>query len=92
MKVIVFLLATLVALFFAFLILVDSVHAQDGTLAIPSQAPTFGISWLTLAMINAGLAQGKNRSGLFWGLLSLLLGPLATFILVVFVKKGPYRP
>ena len=31
--------------------------------------------WGTLALINAGLAQGKNRSGMNWFLLSLLLGP-----------------
>ena len=35
-----------------------------------------------MALINAGLAQGKRRSGLNWFLLSLLLGPIATFILV----------
>ncbi|MEK3671146.1 hypothetical protein [Paenibacillus sp. FSL R10-2771] len=39
--------------------------------------------WGTLALINAGIAQGKNRSGLNWFLLSLLLGPLTTFILVI---------
>ena len=43
--------------------------------------------WGTLALLNAGLAQGKNRSGLGWFLLSLLLGPIATFILVVFCPK-----
>jgi len=32
--------------------------------------------WGTLTLINAGLAQGKNRSGLNWFLLSLLLGPI----------------
>ncbi|MEK3793326.1 hypothetical protein MKX42_16465 [Paenibacillus sp. FSL R7-0204] len=42
--------------------------------------------WGTLALINAGLAQGKNRSGMNWFLLSLLLGPLATLILVISVK------
>ena len=36
-----------------------------------------------LALINAGLAQGKGRSGLIWCLLSLLLGPIATFLIVV---------
>ncbi|GAK38331.1 hypothetical protein PUW24_18260 [Paenibacillus urinalis] len=45
------------------------------------------IGWGTLALINAGLAQGKNRSGLNWFLLSLLLGPLATLIIVVWSKK-----
>ena len=41
------------------------------------------VGWGTLALINAGIAQGKNRSGLNWFLISLLLGPLATLILVV---------
>ena len=41
----------------------------------------------TLALINAGLAQGKNRSGLTWFLLSLLLGPIATLVLVIADKK-----
>jgi hypothetical protein len=50
----------------------------------------YTVGWITLAMINAGIAQGKNRSGLNWFLLSLLLGPIATFILVVFYDKlGP---
>jgi hypothetical protein len=42
------------------------------------------VGWGTLALLNAGIAQGKNRSGLAWFLLSLLLGPVATFILVAF--------
>lgn len=43
----------------------------------------FFVSRATLALINAGLAQGKGRSGLVWCLLSLLLGPIATFLIVV---------
>ena len=39
--------------------------------------------WGTLTLINAGLAQAKGRSGLAWFLLSLLLGPIATFLIVV---------
>jgi hypothetical protein len=39
--------------------------------------------WGTLALINAGLAQGKNKSGLFWFLISIFLGPLATLVLVL---------
>ena len=35
-----------------------------------------------MALINAGLAQSKHRSGLIWFLLSLLLGPIATLILL----------
>jgi hypothetical protein len=33
------------------------------------------VGWGTLALLNAGLAQAKNRSGLIWFLLSLLFGP-----------------
>lgn len=44
---------------------------------------TYVAGWGTLSLINAGLAQGKGRSGLAWFLVSLLLGPLATLILVV---------
>lgn len=47
----------------------------------------FYVGWGTLTLINAGLAQGKNRSGLNWFLLSLILGPVATFLLVVMDKK-----
>jgi hypothetical protein len=43
--------------------------------------------WGTLALINAGLAQGKNRSGLNWFLISLLLGPIATLVLVLVDRK-----
>ena len=49
----------------------------------------YGIGWGTLALINAGLAQGKNRSGLNWFMLSLLLGPIATLILVYCEKRNP---
>ncbi len=48
--------------------------------------PSYAVGWFTLALINAGVAQGKNRSGLAWFFLSVLLGPLATFILVVLPK------
>jgi hypothetical protein len=43
----------------------------------------YAVGWLTLGLINAGLAQGKGRSGLAWFLVSLLLGPLATLLVVV---------
>lgn len=45
------------------------------------------VGWGTLALINAGLAQGKNRGGLNWFLLSLLFGPIATFFLVISEKR-----
>jgi len=46
--------------------------------------------WGTLALVNAGLAQAKGRSGLFWFLASLLVGPLATLLLVT-VYAGEKR-
>lgn len=49
----------------------------------------FYAGWGTLSLINAGLAQGKGRSGLNWFLLSLLLGPFATFALVAFCDRLP---
>lgn len=60
------------------------------------QAQHYGVGWGTLALINAGIAQGKNRSGLNWFLISLLLGPIATFLLIAFFEKlwpsGAPRP
>lgn len=41
------------------------------------------VGWGTLALINAGLAQSKHRSGLAWFLVSLLLGPIATFVMLL---------
>ena len=56
---------------------------------MPQLSGDFYVGWGTLALVNAGLAQGKNRSGTNWFLASLLLGPLATFLLVVMPKKAP---
>ncbi len=42
----------------------------------------FFVGWGTLSLINAGLAQSKGRSGLAWWLISLFVGPLATFLIV----------
>lgn len=47
------------------------------------------VGWGTLSLINAGLAQGKNRSGMNWFLISLLLGPIATLLLLTY-EKLPY--
>lgn len=54
----------------------------------PFTGPEFFVGWGTLALINAGLAQSKRRSGLVWWALSLVAGPLATFLLVV-LPRGP---
>jgi hypothetical protein len=47
------------------------------------------MSWGTLTLINAGLAQGKGRSGWNWFLLSLLLGPVATLLIVLWDRIPP---
>jgi hypothetical protein len=44
---------------------------------------SYTVGWFTLALINTGLAQGKNRRGINWFLVSLFLGPVATLLLVV---------
>lgn len=47
------------------------------------------VGWGTLALINAGLAQSKRRGGLMWFLLSLVLGPVATLLIVVLPVGEP---
>lgn len=51
--------------------------------------PEFFVGWGTLALINAGLAQSKNRSGAAWFLSSLFLGPIATLLIVALNKEPP---
>ena len=60
-------------------------------MATPEQTQ-FVAGWGTLSLVNAGLAQGKFRSGLLWWLFSLLLGPVATFLIVVLPPADPGRP
>lgn len=59
---------------------------NDFSFLASGQAAPWFAGWGTLALINAGLAQGKNRSGLLWFALSLLIGPLATLIIVLLPK------
>jgi len=56
-------------------------------LILLAQTPGYAVGWGTLALLNAGLAQSKSRSGLGWFLLSLFLGPIATFLLVTIFPK-----
>ncbi len=44
---------------------------------------TGGWGWLALALVNAGLAEQKNRSRWSWFVISLLIGPFATAIIVI---------
>jgi glycerol uptake facilitator-like aquaporin len=54
-----------------------------------NDAVDFGLYWFTLMLINAGLAQAKGRSGWIWFLVSLLIGPLATALIVVWSRVEP---
>ncbi len=58
-------------------------------IALGSTEGTWAAGIGTLALINAGLAQGKNRSGLAWFVASLFLGPLATLLIVVLDRAPP---
>jgi hypothetical protein len=50
----------------------------------------FFVGWGTLSLINAGLAQSKNRSALGWWFASLFIGPIATLLIVAMARKpGP---
>ncbi len=48
----------------------------------------YAVGWGSLALINAVLAQSKNRNGLVWFLASLVVGPLVTLVLA-FLEKIP---
>ena len=61
-------------------------------LADSGQQGAFAVGWFTLALLNAGIAQGKNRSGLWWFLLSLPFGPITTFFLVAVFDKLRTEP
>jgi len=49
----------------------------------------YAVGWFTLSLINAGLAQTKGRSGLGWWIVSIFLGPIATFLIVVLDPPKP---
>lgn len=50
----------------------------------------YAVGWGTLALINTVLAQSKNRSGLLWFFISLLIGPIATFLIAILEKVEPH--
>ena len=51
-----------------------------------------GMFWFTVAVVNAGLAEQKNRSRWNWFLISILLGPIATLLIVVWRAPEPVAP
>ncbi len=59
--------------------------------AIQTGATQYAVGWFTLSLINAGLAQAKGRSGLVWWLVSLLLGPVATLLVVLSDQVPPNK-
>jgi len=58
---------------------------------VQDQYATFSAAWFTLSLINAGLAQSKQRSGLNWWFVSLFIGPLATLLIVAWPPGGEAR-
>jgi formate hydrogenlyase subunit 3/multisubunit Na+/H+ antiporter MnhD subunit len=46
----------------------------------------FTVGWGTLTLINAAIAQSKNRSAATWLVASIFLGPVATALLVLLPK------
>ena len=54
---------------------------------MPLPDQTFFVGWGTLSLINAGLGQSKNRSGLVWWFVSLFIGPLATLLIVILPRE-----
>lgn len=59
---------------------------------MPDDYVSSGAAWFVLSLVNAGLAQAKGRSGLNWWLISLLAGPLATLLIVVWPPVVPGVP
>jgi len=68
------------------LLQIAEIKLQSITKEESSVEDQFFVGWGTLTLINAGLAQGKNRSGLHWFFISFFLGPIATLALVILEK------
>lgn len=62
------------------------------TMVAASIMPSYVMGWGSLSLINAGLAQSKNHSGMVWWIVSLMLGPVATLIIVAFLDKNEPPP
>ena len=71
---------------FVELLVLAQTPASSFPVAVTQQ---WAAGWGSLSLINAGLAQSKGRSGLAWFLLSLLLGPIATLLIVVLEPVKP---
>ena len=67
-------------------------QALPTTLPATSPDTRFAAGWGTLSLVNAGLAQAKQRSGLLWWAFSLVLGPIARFLVVVLPRVDRVPP
>lgn len=56
------------------------------------QIDGYAVGWGTPTLINAGIAQRKGRSGLWWWVASVFLGPIATFLIAILSRVEPTRP
>jgi hypothetical protein len=54
-----------------------------------SDASALGAVWLTMAILAGGYARTRNRSAWTWFVLTLVLGPLAAFLLVTWPVREP---
>lgn len=58
-----------------------------------SSVTTNGGWWLALAIVTAGLAETKGRRRWLWFVLGLILGPIATALVVIWdrpaVRQAP---
>jgi hypothetical protein len=60
--------------------------------ALAQNPEVYGVSWFFMAMLVAGIAQGKNREGLNWFLASwLFTPPIALGMLLIFFDKLPEK-
>ena len=63
--------------------------SRIATMDVVQVGRDYAVGWGTLALINAGLAQSKGRSGGNWFVVSLFLGPLATYSIVTTDLPAP---
>lgn len=69
--------------------IIDLQSGQAQTARDLNNYVSFSAAWFTLSLINAGLAQGKGRSGAQWWFISLLVGPFATLLIVAWPAVAP---
>jgi hypothetical protein len=65
----------------------SAVQTMEATLSGYSFNNEFFVGWGTLALLVAGVAQGKGHSGLLWFILGVFLGPLALLILLFLANR-----